>query len=132
MRGNGSLSARQGALIAALLAAPSLADACRELGLPESTAHRWLKDPIFDAAYRTAKAACLGQAIGRVQALAASAVEVLQQVMEDTDTPAAVRVQAAAKVLDVAMKAAGGEQVEERIAALEVALHGDFGPRAIA
>ena len=63
---NGSLSARQRALITALLTAPTIAHALKAASVPERTAYRWLADPAFLAAYRAAKRDALGHATGRL------------------------------------------------------------------
>ena len=55
MRGHGQkLTARQDALVAALLTAPTHADAAKKAGISEATLYRWLNLPAFQVAYRAA------------------------------------------------------------------------------
>jgi hypothetical protein len=63
----------------------------------------------------------VGQAIGRLQQVSSKAVDALLEVIDTEYTPAppAVRVSAASKILDLAMKATELEDLAERIAALE-------------
>jgi hypothetical protein len=119
MHENGRLTAKQEKAIAALLTEPSVAAAAAKAGIATSTLFGWLRDPTFDTAYRTARRAAVGHAIARLQQLSSVAVVVLATVMADKNTPASVRVAAASKLLDMALRAVEIEDLEARVAALE-------------
>ena len=73
----------------------------------------------FDAAYREARRAALGQSISRLEQAVGAAVSTLLKVMIDPNTPAATRVRPADSVLDHAAKAIEIEDLEVRLVALE-------------
>ena len=55
MSGHGEkLTRKQDAAIGALLSQPTISAAAQSVGLGEATLRRWLKDPGFLAAYRSA------------------------------------------------------------------------------
>jgi hypothetical protein len=120
-RSGATLTAKQEKALSALLSEPSITKAAEKIGVNESTLRRWLGEAAFDAAYRQARREAVGQAISRLQQVATHAVTVLLQVMADPKTPASVRVAAASKVLDLAIRAIELEDIEARLAALEEA-----------
>lgn len=121
MKGHGEkLSRTQEALISALLLAPTLGDAAHAAGIGEVTAWRWLKDAAFQTAYREARRAVVQQAITQVQRATGEAVETLRVVMQNPEAPASAKVSAAKAILETAVKAVELEDLEARIAALEV------------
>jgi hypothetical protein len=125
MKGHGEkLSRKQEALIAALLLAPTLADAAHTAGIGEVTAWRWLKEPTFQTAYREARRAVVQQAITKAQRATGTAVETLVTIMQDVNAPASARVSAAKTVLDISVKAVELEDLEQRLAALEAQAKG--------
>src|SRR5262245_21063757 len=65
------------AVIAALLAEPTHVAAATKAGVGAATVQRWLRDPAFQAAYRTARRAVLDHAVGRLQYATGRAVETL-------------------------------------------------------
>jgi len=119
MHENGRLTAKQEKAIAALLTEGSVAAAATKAGIATSTLFGWLRDPAFDTAYRAARREAVGHAIARLQQLSTDAVAVLATVMADKNTPASVRVTAAAKLLDMALRAVEIEDLEARIDQLE-------------
>jgi len=96
--GRGLTSKQEGG-IAALLSQPTHVAAAALAGVSESTLYRWLQVPAFRAAYRQARRELVEAAIGRVQAAAGQAVEVLVSIAHkgrrDGD-----RVRAAVAILD--------------------------------
>jgi len=120
MTGHGSKFGRkQEEAIAALLSQRNVEEAARVAGIAPKTLFRWLKEPEFDAAYRTARRAAYSQSIARLQQASSAAVSTLLKIMVDTNAPAASRVRAADCVLDHASKAIEIEDIEVRVSELE-------------
>ena len=120
MKGHGSKFGRkQEEAVAALLSQRNVDEAARVVGIAPKTLLRWLKEPGFDAAYRTARRAAFSQSIARLQQASSAAVSTLLKVMVDTNAPAASRVRAADCVLDHASKAIEIEDIEVRVSELE-------------
>jgi hypothetical protein len=107
--------------IAALLTQRNIEDAAKAAGIGTQTLLRWLKVPEFEAAYRQARRAAFGQAIARLQQATGAAVSTLLKIMVDPTAPASTRVRAADSVLDHAQQAIEIEDIEVRVAALEMA-----------
>jgi hypothetical protein len=119
MAKNGNLSARQQRAILALLTAANIREAARAVEVGERTLHTWLKEPMFAAAYRTARAEAVSQAVARLQQGSAEAVDTLTTIMKDPEAPPPARVQAAVKVLEMSIKATELAELQRRIAELE-------------
>ena len=114
-----TLTPRQYKAIAALLAAASIRQAAVDADIPEKTIYNWLRDARFQAAYSAARREAVQQAIARLQRSATAAVSVLLMLMAKDTTPAAVRLQAAGKVLDLALQGVTVDDLIARIEALE-------------
>jgi hypothetical protein len=104
LKGHGQkLTAKQEALIAALLTEPTYAAAAARAGVGQTTLYRWLHRPEFRAAYRQARRELVEAAIGRIQAATGQAVEALAAVARhgrrDGD-----RVRAAVALLEYAFR----------------------------
>jgi hypothetical protein len=112
---------KQDKALIALLTQPTISAAARKAGIGERTLHTWLGEADFATAYRDARRAAVTQAIARLQQISGKAVDALLEVIDTEYTPAppAVRVSAASKILDLAMKATELEDLAERLAALE-------------
>ena len=106
--------------IVALLSQRSVEEAARTVNCPARTVYRWLKEPEFNAAYRDARRAAFSQSVARLQQMSAAAVSTLGKIMVDANAPAASRVRAAHSVLEQAAKAIELEDLEARLAALEL------------
>lgn len=111
-----------GAAIAALLTAPTIAEAAAAVGVHEQTLWRWLQDPEFQSRYREAKREAVSQAVARLQQVSGEAVDTLRGIMVDTEAKDAARVTAAKAVLEMAFKAVEAEDLVSRIEALERAI----------
>ena len=118
-----TLTRRQEAFIATLLNCATIAQAARTAGIAEVTAGRWLKEPSFQEAYRTARRHVVQHAVARVQQATCTAVETLEAIMQDPEAPASARVSAAKAVLETAIRAIELEDLEVRIVALEAVAH---------
>ena len=108
--------------IAALLTQRNVEEAAKAAGIGTNTLLRWLKVPEFNDAYREARRAAFGQSVARLQQASSAAVTVLLKVLADPTTPPSVRVRAADSVLDHSAKAIEIEDIEARVAAIELKL----------
>ena len=115
----GKLTSKQEQSIVALLSNRGVEEAARACNTPTRTLFRWLKEPAFQAAYRTAKKAAFGQAIARLHHLSSAAVSTLGKVMLDPATPPATKVRASDSILNHTIKAMETEDIEARLAELE-------------
>jgi hypothetical protein len=116
-----TLGRKQEDAIAALLSQRSIEDAARVAGVGARTLLRWLKLPEFDAAYREARRKAFSQSIARLQQGSTAAATTLLKVMLDPGTPPSTRVRAAESILTHSAKAIEIEDIEARVAALELA-----------
>ncbi len=120
-KGHGSqITHKQERVIAALLSAPSQAEAAEQAKVSQSTIERWLRDNNgFKKAYGDARRRLVEQAIGRLQQATNEAVDTLRKVMADVKAPATSRVSAAKAVLDTSLKTMELQELETRMLALE-------------
>ena len=118
----GSLNPRQERFLSALLTENSIADAAKLSNTAIRTAHRWLKEPPFQAAYRQARREGVAQATTRLQSVSADAVDALRAIVLSAESPAYSRVAAARVILDSALRAQELEDLSVRIETLELAL----------
>jgi hypothetical protein len=105
--------------IAALLSQRNVDEAARSAGIGTRTLIRWMKDPVFDAAFRAARRAAFGQTTARLQQGSSAAATILMKLMLDANTPASTRVRAAEIVVNHAGKAIEIEDIEARVSELE-------------
>jgi hypothetical protein len=119
MTTNTTLTAKQYNAIAALLSEPSVRKAAEVARVSERTMYNWLKLPAFAAEYRTARREAVSQAIARTQQYSSAMVGVLLSIAGDSKKPAAARIAAASKALDIAIKSVELEDLAVRLDALE-------------
>ena len=124
MSKSGALSANQTAVIAALLESRTVADAATKTHTPARTIYRWLLDPSFQTALRTAEENVIDEAVRRLLGMQQQALSALQVVLVARDTPPSARVAAARTVLDAMLKLRDHRTFEERLAAIESAMEG--------
>jgi transposase-like protein len=117
----GKFSQRMEQAIAALLSHRSVEEAARAVGIGTNTLLRWMKKPEFKAACREARRMVLSHTIGRMQDAAGAAATTVLKIMLDSNAPAATRLRASEIVLDQAAKAGEIEDIEDRVAKLELA-----------
>src|SRR5262249_42299657 len=103
--------------IAALPAPSTIAEAAETAGIGEKTLRRWLHEPAFAAAYRTARRELVESAIVRVQQCSIQAVVKLHELMR-TGSPG-VQLKAAASILTFALRAVEQDDILTRIELLE-------------
>ena len=118
---NKPLGSKKEEAIVALLSNRSFEDAARACDTPVRTLHRWLTEPDFNSAYRSARRQAYGQTSARLQHGSAAVASTLLKVMVDPATPPATRVRAAESILSHAAKAIEIEDLEARVAVLEEA-----------
>lgn len=112
---------KQEAAVLALLSSKNVEEAAHAAGVTPRTLYRWMNEPDFDAAYRTARRQAYGQSISRLQQGSTAAATTLLRVMVDATTPASTRVRAAEVVLSHAAKAIEIEDIDARLRELEQA-----------
>jgi 2-succinyl-5-enolpyruvyl-6-hydroxy-3-cyclohexene-1-carboxylate synthase len=117
-----SASRLQTKAVAALLSAPTLADAAAEVGVNERTLRNWLKKPTFKEAVKQAGREILGVTMSRLQAAAKEATETLLRKLRCGEN--SVEVRAAGLILANAFTAADLFDLQERVQALESAVGG--------
>lgn len=118
------LSPRQVRCIEALLRQPTVRAAARESRVSEPTVFKWLSEPFFNEAYRTARSRLLEGAVTALQGACGEAVTALVEVIQDRKSASAqTRVYAARTILELALRAKGEIEIEERLARLESKLN---------
>lgn len=115
------LSPKQRAAVAALVAGTprGVLGAAEAAGVSEQALHRWLKQPAFRAALAAAQEDAIAGAVRELTGLAASAVDVLRAVMDDSNASDGVRVRAAVAALELLLRLRDSVEFERRLAALE-------------
>lgn len=116
--GKSKINRKQEAAVAALLTAPTLAEAAKAAGISLITLQRWLKQEAFKEAYQRAKREVMERAIGRVQQVAEKAVGVLEELMT-TGEKENVRCQAAKTLLETALRVTEIADLARRVEELE-------------
>ena len=109
-------------LIAELIQQPSIKKAAEAANLGEATAYRWLKDPAFQRAYKAARQQIVDCSIGQIQKASSEAVEVLREILHDTDAPASSRISATKIILELSLKGIELTDILERLDSLEQAM----------
>jgi RES domain-containing protein len=104
--------------VSALLTEATIRKAAEVAGVKERTVYNWLKVPAFADEYRAARREATQQAIARVQLYSSNAAATLVMLMA-TGNPAAVRLAAASKILDLAIKSVEIDDLAARLEALE-------------
>lgn len=116
-----NLTAKQEAFLAALLVAPTVTEAARVANVAESTARRWLAQPLIHRAWLDRRREVVDQAMTGVQLATRAAVATLLDCLKPK-YPAAVRVRAATSLLDTALRSVEIGDLAARIEELEAAL----------
>jgi hypothetical protein len=116
---SGQLRPNQRRALAALLAAPTLAEAAARAGVGERTLRRWLGDAAFRAELHRAQDEAMAQATRQSLAAMAEALQTLQAIMHDPTAQPSARVSAAKSILEHAARLYEATMLAERLAALE-------------
>ncbi len=113
------LTTKQQAAIAAILRCPTLAEAAKAIGVARVTVSRWMTDSTFKRELSKAEGDLIASATRRLATLTEKAIRTLEQLLQDKDTPAPVRVRAALGVLESMVKLKSFQNLEERVSDLE-------------
>lgn len=120
MRQNDTLSTRQSKFLANLLSGMSIEEAAREAKISHATAHRWLKDPIFQEEFKQTRQSLLDQSFTGLQLRFDKAVKALDRhIEEETHSLPKDQIEAAKTIIDKTIQTA---QLTERIKDLETQL----------
>ena len=120
MKGHGAKFGRKKEeAIAALLSNRSIEDAARSIGLNPNTLLRWLTIPEFREEYRKARREAVQQSVARLQQATGAASVTMLKLMTDANVPGAIRLRAAAYVLDYSIKGVRDDDFEARLLELE-------------
>jgi uncharacterized protein (UPF0147 family) len=114
-------------LLSALLVNPTVKEAATSVGVPETTVYNWLRKPDFAAEYRCRKRQAVSEASDFLQSRISSATRIIDEIMNDTDTPSQVRLNAAKTIIDVAYKVIEQAEIIARIEVLEAINDEDSG-----
>lgn len=106
-------------IIASLAAGQSIEETADAVGCSRKTVSRRLADPDFKMRLREVRAQFLSDALGRLSASTTQAVQLLNDVMADPETPASVRVRCAQAILGQTLRWQESVDLEARLAALE-------------
>jgi hypothetical protein len=102
-----------------LLNEPTVKTAAEKAGVGERTLHRWLDEPVFDAAYRKARRQVFAQAVSLSQKYAALAVNCLAKIISDVAAPHSAKVAASQAMLKFGRDSIELDDMAQRVAALE-------------
>jgi hypothetical protein len=114
------LEPKQEQAIVALLNQPTVAQAAQVSGVSERTLHRWLGEPTFAQAYRTARREAFSHAVSMAQRYTPLAVQTLAKTMTDTSSPHSSRVSAASNLLKFGRESIELDELVGRVEALEL------------
>lgn len=95
------------------------AEIAERLGISPRSVRRYLSHPDARVALRQHRDERLAQIAGQALLLAEAAMTTLWQIASDARAPAAFRVSAASRLLDVAVRFSEGVDLAERVASLE-------------
>lgn len=103
----------------ALLTEPTIQRAAEVAAISYTQLRRWLEQPAFAEAYRRARTIAFETVLVSLQTTTQRAIETLSQLMENTETPASVRMNCAARLLDAGLRSRELFDTEQRLAELE-------------
>jgi hypothetical protein len=106
--------------IVSLLQEPTIEKAAAVTGIGLRTLQRWLTDATFQAALRKAKSDALSDATGKLRMAAGRAVMVLDHIANNRRATYAARVSAARAIIEMGLEAHTIDEIDSRIAALEL------------
>ena len=120
-----TLTTKQRAAVEALVTFGEIGLAADAVGVDRATVRRWRSSPKFAAALKAAEAAALDDLSRRLTGLAASALDVLTDMLADDQLAPALRLRAADIAIARMLQVRELVEVEERLAALEAAVAGE-------
>ena len=119
MSENERLTTKQRRLVAAALSAPTLREAAHLAGVSEPTAWRYLRAPAVRRELAERQDGILAHVARRLASEMGTALDVLSEVMGDTEVHPGARVSAARAVLESGLRLAELVTLSERVAALK-------------
>jgi uncharacterized protein (UPF0147 family) len=130
MAGNApdNLQPKQEEALIALLNHPTIKKAAEAIGVSERTVHRWLDDPAFSKAFRTARRQAFTHAMSMTQQYAPAAVATLTKVATDATAPHAARASAATALLKFSRESIELDELAERVEAIEQQVQASQAP----
>jgi hypothetical protein len=115
MKGHGEkFSRRSEQFVATLLTESSIEAAAKKAGIGAVTAWRWMQDPAFADQYRQARRSSMRRVLSRLEQAAAAAVETLVWLQSQAEAES-VRLGSSRTVLEMALRAAEMDGIEERL-----------------
>jgi uncharacterized protein (UPF0147 family) len=120
MTGHGEkYSNKKDEAIQAMLSHSSIPAAAKAIGVGDKTLWRWTQKEEFQVELKEVRRSLVQHASVRLQTSMVEAVTTLRTVMNDSNSPASVRVSAARAVLDMGYNSIEAEDFEERLSVLE-------------
>jgi len=114
------LTPKQEQVIALLLAGLTITAAAAQTGIGEKTAHRWIKLPHFQAAYRDAQKEMFDEALARLRELVPDALATLRRhINAEVEPTAATQLRAALGSIAQSVQLHKVADLEARIVELE-------------
>ncbi len=127
-----NLTAKQERFLAALLVAPTVAEAAKVAGVADSTARHWLTQPHIRRAWLDRRREVVDQAMTGIQLATRAALATLLDCLKPK-YPAGVRVRAATAILETAIRTVEIGDLAARIEELEGRSSGELRhPRLMA
>lgn len=114
-------------LLAALLVSPTVKAAAASINMPETTAYSWLRKPDFNEEYKRRKRETVAEASSYITSRISAAAATIDEIMNDTETPSQVRLNAAKTIIDTAYKIIEQRDILDRLDALEAAANDGNG-----
>jgi DNA-binding transcriptional MerR regulator len=96
-----------------------ITEAADKCDIAESTLRRWLQNGTFARCYRQERTRMLESTVNLLRQKSVAAVEALADVANDKASPPGARVSAARSLVELAIKGAKLQDLEERIGELE-------------
>ena len=115
----GDLSPKQLKGLECLLTQPTIEKAAKAASVSYAALRRWLEQPAFADTYRRARTVAFETVLVSLQTTTQRAIETLSALMENTETPASVRMNCAARLLDAGLRSRELFDTEQRLAELE-------------
>lgn len=128
MQKNALLSAhlkpKQRAAVAALLTSKTHVEAAEVAGCSVRQIYVWLKDPIFKAELATAQTEIRDTINRRLSDTAGAAVDTIAEIMQGSQSPDGLRLQAAKAIMDYHIKTGDDTDINRRLTDLEARSYG--------
>jgi phage terminase small subunit len=98
------ITAKQHRAVVALVSCPTVTEAATVADVAERTLYRWLSDPAFRSHMSEVEGQAIDAATRRLLGMQEAAIEIINGIMSSPETPPAVRLRAAATVIDYMLR----------------------------